>query len=53
MENRKKNFREEELRKGLPLQPTKFGDQSTLRTVDFKLGEGITAGVHPGILSAP
>ena len=35
--------RKKKLRKtGLPLQPTKFGDQSTLRAVDFRLEERTT-----------
>jgi hypothetical protein len=46
-----KLFRQEERVKknGLSLQPTKFGDQSTLRAVDFRLGERGQRG-HPILL---
>ena len=32
-------YRKKELRKGLPLQPIKFGDQSMFRAVGFRLGK--------------
>jgi hypothetical protein len=45
-----KQFRlEKRVKKGeLPLQPTKFGDQSILRSVDFRLEERIISGVRRG-----
>jgi hypothetical protein len=40
--------RKKELKRGLPLQPSKFGDQSILRAVDFRLEERIISGVRRG-----